>query len=125
MELATIKTPHIGGVAEFYSLTESGLELVASLAGGYSSHVNGSRNLDMALAADFDGDGNVELLVPSRDRKTLVALRRTGDSVAEAWQLPLDSQLATNLAAVELPDDSDSRISLGAVTADGVLFVWQ
>ena len=87
--------------------------------------MNGSRNLDMALAADFDGDGNVELLIPSRDRMALVALRRTGDSVAEAWQLPLDSQLATNLAAVELSGGSDSQIGLGAVTADGELFVWQ
>ena len=62
MELATIKTPHIGGVAEFYRLAEGKLELVASLPGNYSSHVNGSRNLDMASAGDFDGDGNVELL---------------------------------------------------------------
>ena len=74
LELVTIKTPHIGGVAEFYRLTNGILERVASLSGGYSSHVIGSRNLDMALAADFDGDGKVELLVPSRDRQSLCRL---------------------------------------------------
>ena len=37
----------------------------------------------MASAGDFDGDGNVELLVPSRDRQSLAALRRSEDGVAE------------------------------------------
>ena len=125
MELATIKTPHIGGVAEFYSLGGGSLNLVASLAGGYSSHVNGSRNLDMAFAADFDGDGNVELLVPSRDRRTLVALRRTGEGVEEAWKLSLGSPLETNVAAVQLTYGSDDLIAIGVVTADRKLIIWQ
>ncbi len=125
MELATIRTPHIGGVAEFYRLSDGKLERVASLSGGYSSHVNGSRNLDMAVAGDFDGDGNVELLVPSRNRLSLVALRRSGESVEEVWELWLGSPLATNLAGVALPDGSDGRIILGAVTRDGELLIWQ
>ncbi|MCI0803366.1 MAG: hypothetical protein J4N96_02850, partial [Chloroflexi bacterium] len=123
--LATIRTPHIGGVAEFYRLSDRKLERVASLSGGYSSHVNGSRNLDMAVAGDFDGDGNVELLVPSRNRLSLVALRRSGESVEEMWELWLGSPLATNLAGVVLPDGSDGRIILGAVTRDGELLIWQ
>ena len=125
MELATIRTPHIGGVAEFYRLSDGKLERVASLSGGYSSHVNGSRNLDMAVAGDFDGDGNVELLVPSRNRLSLVALRRSGESAEEVWELWLGSPLATNLAGVVLPDGSDGRIILGAVTRDGELLIWQ
>ena len=49
--------------------------------------MNGSRNLDQAVAGDFDGDGAVDLIVPSRDQKSLIALRRIGDSVEEVWEL--------------------------------------
>jgi hypothetical protein len=119
LELATIKTPHIGGVAEFYRLIGGKLELVASFPGGYSSHVNGIRNLDMASAGDFDGDGNVELLVPSCDRQSLVALRRSEDGITEVWQLSLGSPVATNLVAVEIQDGIENRIGLGVVTTDG------
>jgi hypothetical protein len=112
-------------VAEFYRLDGGKLELVASLPGGYSSHVNGTRNLDMASAGDFDGDGTVELLVPSRDRQSLVALHRTEGGVVEAWQLLLGSPLATNLAGVEIQDGPENKIGLGVVTTAGELLVWQ
>jgi len=96
--------------------------IVASHAGGYMSHVNGARNLDQAVTGDFDGDGNVELLVPSRDQKTLLALRRVGNTVEEVWELPLGARLATNLTTVESPNGA---ITLGAVTEDGALLIWQ
>jgi hypothetical protein len=122
IEIAVVQTPHIGGIAKFYRLAGDRLELVASKAGGYMSHVNGSRNLDQAVAGDFDGDGAVELIVPSRGQKTLIALRRVGDSVEEVWTLELGSRLATNLAVVET---EDGGLVLGAASEDGVLHIWQ
>ena len=122
IEIAVVKTPHIGGVAQFYRLKGNRLEIVASNSGGYMSHVNGSRNLDQAVAGDFDGDGNVELLLPSRDQKTLVALRRVGDTVEKVWELPLGSRLATNITTVE---SANGAITVGAVTEDGTLLIWQ
>jgi hypothetical protein len=86
------------------------------------SHVNGSRNLDQAVAGDFDGDGAVELIVPSRDQKSLIALRRIGDSVEEVWELELDSRISTNLAVVET---NDGGLALGVGTEDGILHIWQ
>ena len=86
------------------------------------SHVNGSRNLDQAVEGDFDGDGHVELLVPSRDQKKLIALRRVGDSVEEVWELELGSRLASNLAVLLADDES---LILGAATEDGRLLIWQ
>ena len=74
------------------------------------------------MTGDFDGDGNVELLVPSRDQKTLLALRRVGNTVEEVWELPLGARLATNLTTVESPNGA---ITLGAVTEDGALLIWQ
>lgn len=122
IEIAVVKTPHIGGVAQFYRLEGNRLEMVASHGGGYMSHVNGVRNLDQAVTGDFDGDGNVELLVPSRDQKILIALRRVGDTVEEVWELPLGSRLATNLTTIV---SRDGAITLGVVTEDGALLVWQ
>jgi hypothetical protein len=121
IEITVVKTPHIGGVAQFYRLEGGKIELVASHAGGYMSHVNGVRNLDQAVTGDFDGDGNVELLVPSRDQKTLIALRRVGNTVEEVWELPLGARLATNLTTVE---SANGVITLGAVTEDGALLIW-
>ncbi|NQW19527.1 MAG: hypothetical protein HQ477_02205 [Chloroflexi bacterium] len=121
-EIAAVRTPHIGGIAQFFRLNGERLELVASKAGGYMSHVNGSLNLDQAMAGDFDGDGAVELLVPSADQTALIALRRMGDSVEEVWKLDLGSRLATNLAVVEL---ENGRLVLGAATEDGLLHIWK
>lgn len=122
IEIAVVETPHIGGIAKFYRLVGDELELVASEAGGYMSHVNGSRNLDQAVAGDFDGDGAVELIVPSRDQNSLIGLRRVGDSVEEVWELVLGSRLATNLAVVET---DNGGLILGAATEDGTLHIWQ
>ena len=74
------------------------------------------------MTGDFDGDGNVELLVPSRDQKTLIGLRRVGDTVEEVWELPLGARLATNLTTVE---SQNGVITLGTVTEYAALLIWQ
>jgi hypothetical protein len=122
IEIAVVETPHVGGISKFYRLAGDRLELVASNPGGYMSHVNGSRNLDQAVAGDFDGDGHVELLVPSRDQKSLIALRRVGDSVEEVWEIELGARLSSNLSVLET---NDGNIILGAATENGILHIWQ
>jgi hypothetical protein len=97
-EVAAVRTPHVGGTAEFYRREGGSLRLVGTLR-GYSSHRYGSRNLDSALAGDLDGDGRVELLVPDDPQTALAGLRRTADGAREAWRVPLGARLATNVAA--------------------------
>lgn len=118
-ELAAVRTPHIGGTAEFYRERGDRLERVATLS-GYSSHSIGSRNLDGGLAGDFDGDGRVELLVPTDERSTLAAVRRTEDGATEPWHLELGGGLRTNLFGLRL---ADGGLAVGAGHADGVR-VW-
>lgn len=98
-EIAAVRTPHIGGTAEFYRAREDQLAVVATVD-GYSTHTIGSRNLDGGVAGDFDGDGRVELLVPDDSRRALAALRRVAGGVEESWRVPLGGQLVTNLCAV-------------------------
>ncbi len=119
-EIADVLTPHIGGVAEWFRVEGDTLRCVASLP-GYSSHAFGSRNLDMACAADADGDGRVELVVPTQDRTAFGGLRREGDGAFAAWMAPLGGVLATNLAAVSLPNGT---LAFAAGRDDGTLRFW-
>ncbi|MDP9355556.1 MAG: hypothetical protein M3R02_09810 [Chloroflexota bacterium] len=121
IELAAVRTPHIGGVVEFWRLEGTELRPVAELP-GYTSHVLGSRNLDLAIGGDFDGDGQPELVLPSQDRTRLGAIRRIerGPGAVVAWDLPLGGVLATNMAAVGL----GGGMALGNGREDGVLRLW-
>ncbi|MCA9637439.1 MAG: hypothetical protein KC420_15540, partial [Myxococcales bacterium] len=119
-EIAVVRTPHIGGIAEFYRREGASLIIVASTA-GVSSHRIGSRDLDQAIAGDLDGDGRVELLVPSQGFDRLIALRRVEpDGVMSPWELPLPAPLASNLAAAS----DDAGLVLGAGLEDGRLRLW-
>ena len=52
MQLVEVLTPHIGGVVRFYEFTGTELSIISQL-GGYTSHVIGSRNLDMGSRGRF------------------------------------------------------------------------
>ncbi len=120
MELVDVLTPHIGGVVEFYQYDGDALNIVASLP-GYTSHVIGSRNLDMAVAGDFNGDGQLEIVLPNQERTRIAGIQHMAEGAQEVWSLPLDGTLVTNLAAVTLPD---GNLALAAGTDDGRLRVW-
>jgi hypothetical protein len=119
-ELVDVLTPHIGGIVEFYQLVGDQLEIVAQVP-GYTSHRIGSRNLDMALAGDIDGDGSVEVLLPNQERTELGAIRRTATGAEVAWTVPVGGRVVTNLAAVSL---ADGGLGVGLGREDGVLRVW-
>ncbi|NIM94850.1 MAG: hypothetical protein GTO18_14210 [Anaerolineales bacterium] len=119
-ELVVVRTPHIGGVVEFYQLKDETLRRTASI-GGFSSHKLGSRNLDMAVAGDFDGDGNVELLIPEHDLRSIGAIRRIGDDALVSWRLSLEGKLSTNIASASLPGGT---LALGVGTEEGVMRLW-
>jgi hypothetical protein len=102
--LVEVLTPHIGGIVGFFAVDGDQLVRVASIE-GYTSHVIGSRNLDMAVAGDFDGDGQPEIVLADQQRQRIAGLTLTPENtIREAWTLPLDGMLATNLAAVNMPD---------------------
>jgi hypothetical protein len=121
IEIVVVRTPHIGGVVEAYRLVGDRLERVASLA-GYSSHMLGSPNLDMALLADVDGDGRADVVVPTQDRRALGLLARTADGFGELARLDLEGELVTNVAATPT---ATGDLVLAAGTADGGLHIFR
>jgi len=119
-ELAVVRTPHIGGVVEYYQYIDGGLSIVAEYP-GITSHTLGSRNLDLAAAGDFDGDGAVELLLPTPDLTELVAIRRSSTGAEQVWRLPIAGVMSTNLAGVTFPN---GKLAIAVGRTDGVLNLW-
>lgn len=120
LELVDVLTPHLGGVVEFYQLDGKTLRVMAQMR-GYTSHMIGSRNLDMATAGDFDGDGRLEILLPKQGLTELGAVRRTATGVEIAWSISLGGTLCTNLATATL---SNATLAIGAGREDKVLRIW-
>jgi len=114
--LAVVRTPHIGGVVEYYRLSENKLEIAAEIP-GISTHSIGSRNLFTAQAGDFDNDGQIELLAPdqSHTRLGIIGLDET------SW-IDLGTEYATNLAAIYLPDSGNISLAIGL--SNNTLRVW-
>ncbi len=119
MQLVEVLTPHIGGVVRFYEFTGTELSIVSQL-GGYTSHVIGSRNLDMAVAGDFDGDGQPEIVLPSQDRSRIAGIANTATGAEVVWELSLDGTLVTNLAAI----NTANGLALAAGRSDGTVRLW-
>ena len=121
LELVDVLTPHLSGTVEFFRLNGERLEQSASIS-GYTSHVIGSRNLDMALAADLDADGQFEVLLPNLARTALGIIEHAPQGALVLGELPLEGVLSTNLAGVTL---EDVTLAIAAGTDNGLLMIWQ
>jgi len=112
--LVDIRTPHIGGIVEFFQFKDGRLEVIKEYR-GFSSHSIGSRNLDSAIAGDFNNDGIAELLAPDQPHTNLGVVSIEGVIAT----LPLDGVLTTNLSVTVI----DGKIIIGAGT-EGNLRFW-
>ena len=93
--LVSVRTPHIGGIVEFFQYKVGKLEIVKEF-NGFSTHSIGSRNLDSAIAADFNNDGIFELLIPDQSHTELGIISMNEAPIF----LSLDGILTSNLSAV-------------------------
>ena len=70
LDIAYVQMPHVLGKLRLWTLKNGRLVEIASLS-DTSNHMAGSRDLGLAVVADFDGDGVADLAVPSLDRRSL------------------------------------------------------
>lgn len=117
---ADVLTPHVNAIVEFSEWVEDRLEVVALLE-DFTSHEIGSRNLDKALAGDFNGDGFAELVLPNLSFDRLAYIQYVNGSASLLFEDLLEAKLLTNLSGVTL---EDGTMMLGAGLEGGVLRVW-
>lgn len=96
LDIAYVQMPHVLGRLRLWTMRSGKLVEIASMA-DTSNHVAGSRDLGLAAVADFDGDGAMDLAVPSLDRRSLRFLSfRNG--VRELGRVPLPSPAVSDFA---------------------------
>ena len=120
LEIAAVRTPHIGGVVEIYQLVGDKLVVQAALR-GYSSHQIGSRNLDSALAMDLNNDGQVEIVLPDQAQTSLAGIQYTQNELGVVWTGASGGKISTNLTACALPN---GNFVLGVGVEGGWLRIW-
>ncbi len=124
IELVGVRTPHIGGVLEYYRMSGDDLVVVHTRR-GYSTHTIGSRNLAMAAIGDFTADGVYDVLVPTQDRRELRIVQRTVRGSREAGTISVSAPLTTNIAVLPAAGGNveDAAVAVGG--ADGMITIFR
>ncbi|MFN8721178.1 MAG: hypothetical protein ACK5YI_10135 [Rhodospirillales bacterium] len=91
--VAAVVTPHLAGSLRLYRLSGSALVEVARID-GYTNHVIGSRNLDLAVVRDVDGDGTPDIVLPTRDRGSVAAVTFRAGVAAEIARTPMEGRVS-------------------------------
>jgi hypothetical protein len=117
-DIALVRQPHVIGSLELWNWSGGVLHKTAKLS-DIANHIAGTRAIDMAAVADFDGDGVADIAAPSLDRNRLriVSFAPQPREIASA---PLPAKAATNLGLVA-ESSGPPAIALGL--ADGSLIV--
>lgn len=109
-DIALVRQPHVVGELELWSWADGRLRRTAALP-GVSNHIAGDRALHMSAAADFDGDGVLDIALPSldRDRLRIVSFAPAARDIAS---VPLPAKAATDIALVAIKS-SPPAIAVG------------
>ena len=121
-EVIDVRTPHIGGTLQFFQLVGGRLEQVAS-AENYSTHQIGSRNLDLGIVTDADGDGRLDVLLPTQDMTELAVVARDAKSdtgTREVGRVALGGRVTSNIAAML----TDRGVAYAVGVSDGTIHFW-
>jgi len=98
-EAATVITPHIGGILQFYSmrgdmLVEEGAER------GFSNYFIGSRALGLSAVFDADGDGVPDIALPDVRRRALRIMTFAAGAIGELANLGLPSRVMNSFTGL-------------------------
>jgi hypothetical protein len=95
-DIAYVQTPHLTGVVRVFANEGRNFREIGRLP-GYTNHVIGSRDLDLAAIGRFTRSGVVEIAIPSLDRKSLAVLGLIDGKLQEVTRRPLPSRASGNL----------------------------
>lgn len=118
--IAFVQLPHAVGRLSLWQLQNGSLHEIVSIDDA-SNHVLGSPELGLSAIADFDGDGIVDLAIPSFDRRSLRFLSFAGGKAKEIGSVQLRARAAKSfvvesdreqVVVVGLEDGTRQRISL-------------
>lgn len=98
LDIAYVQMPHALGLLRVWTMRAGKLVEIAQTP-GVSNHIAGSKHLDMSAVADFDGDGVLDLALPSFDRASLRVFSFKG-GVRELSRHPLPAQAMGDLTLV-------------------------
>ena len=120
-DIAMVRQPHVIGELELWTWTGDALRKTATLA-DTTNHIAGTRAIDMGAAADFNGDGIVDLAVPSLDRSRLriVSFALQDSKPREIASVALPAKAVTNVGLIA---NENGPPALVAGLADGSLVV--
>jgi hypothetical protein len=97
-EIALVRMPHALGRLELWRWSDGKLVKAAEI-GDTSNHMIGSRALHLSAVADFNGDGVVDLAIPSFDRRSVRILSFHG-AVREIARIPLPAAVTMDFVAL-------------------------
>ena len=116
--IALVRQPHVIGALELWSWRDGALRKTAELP-DIANHIAGTRAIDMAAVADFDGDGIADIVAPSLDRSRLRVVS-FAPRPREIANVPLPAKAVTNLGLVA---ESSGPPAIAVGLADGSLAV--
>ena len=117
-DIALVRQPHVIGALELWSWRDGELRKIAELS-DIANHIAGTRAIDMAAVADFDGDGVADIAAPSLDRSHL-RIVSFAPAAREIASVPLPAKAVTNLGLVA---ESAGPPAIAAGLAEGSLVV--
>jgi hypothetical protein len=98
-DIALVRTPHAGGELRILTLREGRL-VETQAEDDVSNHALGSRHLRLSAVADFDGDGVVDLAIPSRTRREIRFLSFKGGRLREIDRIALPAAASEDFSVV-------------------------
>ncbi len=98
LDVATVITPHIGGILRLYRFSEPSLIQYAELK-GVSTHQIGSTELGLGQVVTLQ-NGTDGLLLPDQSRRTLMLLRWSSGAMHELARVSLPSPVNSSLVPV-------------------------
>lgn len=114
-DIALVKTPHIGGTLEIWTVEKGEMVPVAS-ASGFSNHAIGTR--EQRLSATAIIDGRTVLAVPSADRGTLRVMTAGNGKLRDLAAIRLPAAIASDIG---LFDTGDGRPAFVYAGSDGTV----